>query len=188
MRRIVVIAWLVVIVAAIPFAARQTEHLSSGGFGVPGSGSKLVDGQLPNFPGVSRDQLAFALQVRDADGLQPALARIRRLAAQQPRAQIVPGADRRAIAVVRRAEVRGIDRAHPPVVIVPLRLTGTREQSANLAVDLSKAVEPGTVRGGVATYLVGQEALWAGMQDVSKQQLASAEHVGFPIVFIILVA
>src|SRR3954454_1052292 len=66
-------------------------------------------------------------------------------------------------------------------------MTGTREQSANLAVDLHKAVEPGVPRAGVATYLVGQEALWAGMQDVSKEQLASAEKVGFPLVFLILV-
>src|SRR3954454_19215159 len=67
-------------------------------------------------------------------------------------------------------------------------MTGTREQSANLAVDLHKAVEPGVPRAGVATYLVGQEALWAGMQDVSKEQLASAEKVGFPLVFLILIA
>jgi uncharacterized membrane protein YdfJ with MMPL/SSD domain len=68
----------------------------------------------------------------------------------------------------------------------PLKLTGTREQSANLAVDLHKSIEPGKERDGVTPYIVGQEALWAGMQDVSKEHLASAERVGFPIVFVIL--
>src|SRR4051794_39106511 len=112
MRRIVLITWLVAIIAALPFAAKQTEHLSSGGFGVPGSGSKLVDAQLQNFPGVSRDQLAFALRVRDDAGVKPALARIRRLVAGEPNAQLA-----------------GRPRRIGDVVVVPLRMTGTREQS-----------------------------------------------------------
>ena len=37
-------------------------------------------------------------------------------------------------------------------------------------------------------HLVGQQALWAGMQDVSKKDLEKAECAGFPIVFIILLA
>jgi len=51
-RRGVLAFWIVLIVAAVPFASRQTEHLSSGGFGVPGSGSKAVDDELAQFPGV----------------------------------------------------------------------------------------------------------------------------------------
>ena len=35
-RRLVVALWLVTLVAAAPFAARQTEHLTAGGFKVPG--------------------------------------------------------------------------------------------------------------------------------------------------------
>lgn len=41
-RWLVVGVWVAVLVAAAPFAARQTEHLTSGGFTVPGSGSKAV--------------------------------------------------------------------------------------------------------------------------------------------------
>ncbi len=36
-------AWLLLLLAALPFAAKQTEHLTSGGFTVPGSGSDAVD-------------------------------------------------------------------------------------------------------------------------------------------------
>jgi uncharacterized membrane protein YdfJ with MMPL/SSD domain len=174
-RRAVLIAWVAAIVVAVPFAARQTEHLSSGGFGVPGSGSKLVDDELARFPGVSRDQLAVVLRVRDERGLRPALARVERLVAAESHVQLTPAAKRAALAQSGR-----------DVILVPLKLTGTREQSANLAVDLHKSIEPGKQRYGVTPYLVGQEALWAGMQDVSKEQLASAERVGFPIVFVIL--
>jgi uncharacterized membrane protein YdfJ with MMPL/SSD domain len=176
-KRAVLVFWLVAIVAAVPFASRQTEHLSSGGFGVPGSGSKAVDDRLGEFPGVSRDQLAVVLRVREERGLRPALARVKRLVAAEDNVELPAAAERRALA-----------QRDDSVVVVPLKLSGTREQSANLAVDLHKSIEPGTERNGVATYLVGQEALWAEMQDVSKEQLESAETVGFPLVFIILVA
>ncbi|HEX4733465.1 MAG TPA: MMPL family transporter [Thermoleophilaceae bacterium] len=175
-RRAVLAFWLVAIIAAVPFASRQTEHLSSGGFGVPGSGSQAVDDQLGKFPGVSHDQLAVVLRVHDEHGVRPALARIKRLVGAEQHVTLTRQAERRALAQ------RG------NVVVVPLELSGTRVQSANLAVDLNNSIEPGREHRGVAAYLVGQEALWAGMQDVSKEQLASAEQVGFPIVFIILVA
>src|SRR3954463_7960400 len=171
MRRMILIGWLVAIVAAVPFAMKQTDHLSSGGFGVPGSQSKAVDDQLERFPGISRDQLAFLLKARDPSGVDAALARLRRLVAATPHVQL-----------------GGRTRRTAEVVLVPLKLTGTREQSANIAVDLYKAVDPGVERGGVATYMGGQEALWAGMQDVSKEQFASSERVGFPIVLMILLA
>ena len=45
-RRFVLAAWLIVLVASAPFAARQTENLTSGGFLVPGSGSEKVDEAL----------------------------------------------------------------------------------------------------------------------------------------------
>ena len=45
-RRIVLIAWAAILLAAVPFAARQSEDLSSGGFGVPGSQSAIVDSAL----------------------------------------------------------------------------------------------------------------------------------------------
>src|SRR5947199_6728920 len=150
-KRAVLAAWLVAIVAAVPFASRQTEHLSSGGFGVPGSGSKTVDDELGRFPGVSRDQLAVVLRVRDPHGVPAAIARVQRAIAGKSHVSIAPGAERRAAADSRR------------VVILPLELTGTREQSANIAVDLHKSLRVGTERDGVATYMVGQEALWAGM-------------------------
>ncbi len=41
-------------------------------------------------------------------------------------------------------------------------------------------------RDGVATHLVGQGALWAAMQELSKEDLAKAESAGFPVVLLIL--
>src|SRR3954452_2896030 len=176
-KRAVLAVWIAAIVAALPFAAHQTDHLSSGGFGVPGSGSRRVDTELSRFPRISHDQLAVVLRVRNESGLRPALTRVKRLVAAEQHVRLAPGAEHRALA-----------QAGHPVVVVPLELTGTREDSANLAVDLHKSIQPGVERAGVAAYLVGQEALWAGMQDVSKKQLADAERVGFPLVLVILLA
>src|SRR3954469_10429362 len=88
----VLACWVVAIVASVPFAARQTDHLSSGGFGVPGSGSKTVDDELGRFPGVSRDELAVVLRVRDERGLRPALARVERLVGAEPHVQLTAAA------------------------------------------------------------------------------------------------
>ena len=45
-RRAVVVAWAVIFLLAFPFAARQTEHLTGGGFDVPGSQSQAVTNSL----------------------------------------------------------------------------------------------------------------------------------------------
>src|SRR5581483_5403153 len=39
----VVAAWLAIVIVAAPMAAKQTEHLSGGGFDVPGSQSQVVE-------------------------------------------------------------------------------------------------------------------------------------------------
>ena len=45
-RRAVLAAWVIVLVLAAPFAMKQTEHLTGGGFDVPGSQSKAVSESL----------------------------------------------------------------------------------------------------------------------------------------------
>src|ERR1700691_1231543 len=46
-RRVVIGTWLVLVLAAVPFAAKQSEHLSGGGYTIPGSDSQKVLQQLP---------------------------------------------------------------------------------------------------------------------------------------------
>ena len=56
-RRLVLGVWIVLVVAAVPFAAQQTKHLTAGGFEVPGSGSQAVSEALKRFPGVQTEPL-----------------------------------------------------------------------------------------------------------------------------------
>src|SRR3954451_5386648 len=99
-RRAVLAFWLVAIIAAVPFAARQTEHLSSGGFGVPGSGSKTVSNELDNFKGIARDPLAVVLRPRDgsAHSVKGALARVERVVGAKAHVELTPAAKKSALA------------------------------------------------------------------------------------------
>ena len=58
-RRWIVLGWVVVVAAALPIALHQTDHLTGGGFDVPGSESKAVSDSLQN---------DFADQKRTASG------------------------------------------------------------------------------------------------------------------------
>ncbi|MEA2397026.1 MAG: putative drug exporter of the superfamily, partial [Thermoleophilaceae bacterium] len=183
-RRLVIAVWALALVAAVPFSLKQTDHLTSGGFNVPGSGSERVDAALHSFPGVQSDRLAAVLELRSdarpAD-VRAAAGRLRRAARQVPHVSL-PAAGG-GLPPVRRAGDRR-------VVIVPFQLVGTTmSQSADAASSLRRKLGVGKgTRDRVETHLVGQQALWAGMQDLSKHDLAVAERTGFPIVLIILLA
>src|SRR3954469_3156389 len=95
--RLVALAWLVLLLAALPFAARQTEHLTSGGFEVPGSGSAAVERGLSAFDGAQRSQLAVVIARHpgsDANDIRQAIARIRRGAERTAHVALPAGAER----------------------------------------------------------------------------------------------
>src|SRR2546426_12285203 len=124
-RRIVLAAWVVVLVAAFPFTLRQTENLTSGGFDVPGSGSEAVDRAITDFEGAQRDQLAVVLAVKggDAAAVRRAVDRVDRAAAKLPHVELTNGAE---AAAKRQA-------GHSPIAIARLRVTGTSDQNADVA-------------------------------------------------------
>ena len=69
---------------------------------------------------------------------------------------------------------------------MPLRSDLSSDELIDPAATLREDLEPGTADDGVTPYLVGQPTIWAGMQEISKEDLAKAEGTGFPIVAIIL--
>ena len=70
--------------------------------------------------------------------------------------------------------------------MLPLRSDQSSDRLIDSAATLRADLDPGTARGGVTTYLVGQPTIWAGMQELSKKDLSQAEASGFPIVALIL--
>jgi uncharacterized membrane protein YdfJ with MMPL/SSD domain len=181
-RVLVALVWLALLVAAVPFAARQTENLTSGGFEVPGSGSQAVDRGLAAFDGAQRDQLAVVVARKPgATGadVDAALARARNAAGDVDNIALPPG-------VAARARQ---DSARATIAVVPLTVSGSQDDAANAAADMRRALHLDKGQSGpVELHLVGQQALWAGMQDLSKHDLEQAERAGFPVVALILLA
>ena len=180
-RRVVLAAWVVLVAASIPFAMRQTEHLTSGGFTVPGSGSLEAEEALERFDGAEPTKLAVV--VRRGTG---SAADVRR---QVERINAV-AAKLEDVALPAAARQRALERAGEPVQLVPLAVTASGDAASDLAVDLRKelGIAEQAEGPGTRSYLVGGEALWAGMQDLSKEDLEAAERAGFPVVLLILLA
>jgi uncharacterized membrane protein YdfJ with MMPL/SSD domain len=178
-RRWVLAAWALVLLAALPFAARQTEHLTGGGFDVPGSESKaVVDAMEESF---ATDSGGIAVLLRAAP---EATAAERSAAVERVRGEVagVEGISLERAAVARaEAELRRGDSG-----LLQLSSSVAPDALIDPAVDLREAIEPGTAAGGVTPYLAGQPTVWAGMQELSKEDLTKAEVSGFPIVALIL--
>src|SRR3954468_12616310 len=183
-RVVVVLAWLALLVAALPFAARQTDNLTSGGLAVPGSGSQAVDRGLAEFDGAQRESLAVVVARKPGATDADVRAAIDQVKGATGKVSHVTLSSSAAAGAARKA-------GSAPITVVPLQVAGRQDDAANAAVDLRRELDLGNGGehlGRVDIHLVGQQALWAGMQDLSKEDLAQAERAGFPIVAIILLA
>jgi uncharacterized membrane protein YdfJ with MMPL/SSD domain len=183
----VLVAWIVLVVVAVPFAAKQSEHLSGGGYSIPGSGSQKLVARLPKIaPGAQHAMLAGVLapaaSATPAE-MQSALAKLRSAAQGAADVSLSPAVRAQARHAILAAG------AHQHTLVVPLAVSVNEEGATNVAGDLRKRMGlNGADDGPVGLHLVGQTALWAGLQDLSKKDLARAEATGFPIVAVILVA
>ncbi len=178
-RRLVIAAWVVIVLLALPFASRQTEHLTGGGFDVPGSQSKAVSDSLDRDFGGQADGVAVMLRAEpDATAAERAAAvrRVQRRVAAVPDIALPPRVARFAGAQLQEADV----------AMLPLVSPLSSDQLIDPAATLREDLDPGSTQAGVTTYLAGQPTIWAGMQELSKRDLARAEAGGFPIVAIIL--
>ena len=178
-RRWVVAGWVLIVLFALPFAAKQTDHLTGGGFDVPGSQSMKVSESLQEEFGSQADGIGVVLQAEPgatAAERSAAVTRLRGEVATLDDVTLPPKAAAQA-----RRQLQGTD-----VVLVPLRSELSSDELIDPAATLREDLDPGTAEAGVTPYLVGQPTIWAGMQEISKEDLAKAEGTGFPIVAIIL--
>jgi uncharacterized membrane protein YdfJ with MMPL/SSD domain len=178
-RRWVVGAWVAIVLLALPFAAKQTDHLTGGGFDVPGSQSKQVSEELQRNFGSQANGIAVVLKASsDASAAErgAAVDRVRREVAKIDQV-LLPAATARGA----RAQLRQGD-----VALLALRSDQSSDQLIDSATTLREGLDPGSADAGVTPYLVGQPTIWAGMQEISKEDLAKAESSGFPMVALIL--
>ncbi|MFN8215013.1 MAG: MMPL family transporter [Solirubrobacterales bacterium] len=178
-RRWVLAVWVVIVLAALPFAARQTDHLTGGGFDVPGSQSKRVSEALQDEFSARGDGIAVLLRAApgaSAAERAAAVARVRREIAGVPDVVLPPRAARAGRARLQRTGT----------ALLALRSDLSSDRLIDSAATLRGDLDPGSAVGGVTPYLVGQPTIWAGMQEISKRDLSEAEASGFPLVAIIL--
>ena len=178
-RRLVLAIWVLVVLVSLPLAVRQTEHLTGGGFDVPGSQSKAVAEAMQGVFAGRAGGIAVLLRAEPGASGEQRAAAVRRVRRE------VAGVDGIALqpAVARRGELqlRRSDSA-----VLPLSSAVSPDELIDPAVDLREGLDPGAAANGVTTYLAGQPTVWAGMQELSKEDLAKAEASGFPIVALIL--
>ena len=187
-RRLFLAVWALIVLAALPFAARQSEHLSGGGFDVPGSQSvavqQAVERDFDRRAGRRRSPpCSSRARTRPTAQLRAALADVGAAAGDVDDVTLTPAARAQRAAPARRRRPAHARRpAQHAASATPTRSTSPSTCASSSGSSTSPPTRP------VATHLVGQGALWAGMQDLTKEDLASAEAVGFPIVLLILLA
>jgi uncharacterized membrane protein YdfJ with MMPL/SSD domain len=179
----VVGAWLAVVIVAAPLASKQTEHLSGGGFDVPGSQSQAVEtAATKHFASAEAGRIAVVLQ--PSPGMTPEQASA---AVHRVQSQVAAAGDGARLTPEAAAQAEAELAAGKPA-IAPLQAQGTSDELVNTATDIRNEISPGEQVDGVTPYLVGQPAMWAALSEVSKEDLKTAEGEGFPIVALILIA
>jgi RND superfamily putative drug exporter len=178
-RRWVLAAWIAVVAVALPIASHQTDHLTGGGFDVPGTQSKAVSDSLEKDFSDKTGGIAVLLQAEEGAGRAARVAavdRVRHAVAGLEKVTLPPATARQAEVALQRTGT----------AMLALHSEKSSDRQIDSAAELREDLDPGTAVDGVTTYLAGQPTIWAGMQELSKKDLAKAEAGGFPIVAIIL--
>ena len=176
-RRWVLAAWIVTLAAALPFAAKQSDNLTGGGYGVPGTQSHAVEEAVErDFAEAGRASLAAVLVPREGASLERDLDRVRDAVRDEPKVAVRDAAFARA---ERAAEARP-DR----ILILPLVVDAREQDAIDVSSGLRERLNLAEESRGV--HFVGQSVLWSRMQEVAKEDVEKAEQAGFPIVAVIL--
>jgi uncharacterized membrane protein YdfJ with MMPL/SSD domain len=179
--RIVLVVWATVVAVALPFAARQSDHLTLGGYEVPGSQSARVNATLGrDFPRISRSNLAVLLWPRRGATVAAINKDISRV---EVALQHLSGVELTSQA---REQARfGAGLVGP--IIIPLQVTATEYRAPDIVQQLRRRLKIGDeAPGHIEVHLLGESALAAAVAQTSRQQLVKAERIGFPILLLVL--
>jgi RND superfamily putative drug exporter len=168
-RGLTVALWAAALVGCAWFALHQSDRLSAGGWEVPGSESQRADDLLERFPDSTSADLSVLISARSAAAVSARLDDVRAAVGQQP--DLHPGQPR-------FFEQR-------TVALLPLAYAGRPEDDIDAASELRDRVVETTAES--QTRVVGTPAVWSNFQEVSKEQLAKSEAIGFPLILLILV-
>src|SRR2546421_1490038 len=169
-RRLVIGAWLALLLAGGWFSLHQSSHLSGGGWDVPGSASVRVGDALDTFPSFSSPALSVLVTGRSPGAVRDRLAAVRARTARDPNLR----PDRPRFFAGGRA------------ALLPVTYTGPTGAAIDVATRARRALVQTTPE--TRTRVIGQPAIWSNFTEVAKRQLARGETTGFPLILIILLA
>jgi uncharacterized membrane protein YdfJ with MMPL/SSD domain len=179
--RAVLLFWLVVAIAAAPFAAHQSDHLIPGGAAAAGSQSAHAEVQLRrDFRQVADTSIAVLLSPRlhaTASALRAEISRVSQALRGVPHVTLTPQA--------RESALFSTDLVGP--ILLPLQVQGSESQAQTIDKRLRARLKIGHSTGDhVEVHLIGEGALWTGLQETFKRDLTAAELVGFPVLLGVL--
>jgi uncharacterized membrane protein YdfJ with MMPL/SSD domain len=173
----VVALTLAILAAALPCAMHQSDHLTAGGFSVPGSQSAEVERVLSSdYTRQAPTSLALLMWPRNgATGadIEQAISNARQ--AVQGLAGIAPG-----------AEPFRLGRSAIGPVILPVPLTASKNEAENLAQTLQQRLQASSTIHDVELHLLGEDAVWAAVDEASKRDLARGEAISAPVLLLVL--
>src|ERR1700691_238017 len=181
-KRLVFVLWLVAVGAMLPFAAKQSKHLSLGGYTVPASQSARVDETLARtYPQLSRADLAVLLWPKHGASsreLETAITRAEGGVHSISGIRLSPNAGEQA---------RFAAGLVGPLVI-PLTVTIRENAGRNISAQVTERLPiQNHNTPHVDTHLLGEGALGAAVAASSKRELATAERMGLPVLLVVLV-
>jgi uncharacterized membrane protein YdfJ with MMPL/SSD domain len=179
--RLVLGAWLVAVVASAPFAARQSSHLTAGAAAAAGSQSARVEAALlHHFPAISAEHAYVLMSPAKGASGEEMMSEIQRVArAVRDSPHVTLAREDRETALLAAGRVSPL--------LIPLQVAGARGEALaadSRLLDTLAASRPASHR--VAAYLIGEGALWTGLQRTIKQDLTKAEVFGFPALLALL--
>ncbi len=179
--RVVIALWLAVVAIAVPLALHQSDHLTAGGFDVPGSQSATVDTVLAReYPEADRAVIAVLLwpgKGATPKALTAAVERVDRETRHLAGAELPKQVEALAPFAAELGEP----------VVMPLKVTVSEDQARNIVRTLRSRLDVGRpTSNGVEVHLLGESALWAGLEETAKKQLTKAETIGVPILLAVL--
>lgn len=179
--RLVLASWFALVAVSLPFAAKESSHLIPGGVAAAGSESARVESTLRrDFPQLTAENTYVLLAPgRNAtgQGLSAEITRIARTIRAVPHVTLT--------AHDREVALFSSELASP--ILLPLHVTGTRSAVEKTDEELVGPLKRGKPAGDhIGVYLIGEGALWTGLQRTVKRDLTKAEVVGFPLLLLIL--
>ena len=170
-RRAVVATWIVLLAAGGWFSLHQADHLSGGGWEVPGSPSvRVADALQRDFPGRRTPVFTVFVTGREPSVVRARVADARRIAGARP--GVLPG--------------RTLTFASGRAALLALGYSGRSSSAIDEATHLRHALVETTP--SLQTRVIGEPAIWSNFTEVSKKQLARGEELGFPLILLILLA